>query len=210
MNTTDHVRIAQNMIKKKKTSTDVIYLVVSLRTGTARLMDIKGNDVTSYDDFIKKSKARLVAMFVIYLDTVLSHVIVTLHDMKYKKRIMVFDNVGGETPHVKFISNIIKKQMKRPDLVFENMSTCPVRRIDGFDCAYWTLAFFKYMIDHPTGSIAGFQRRFSKQMYDNNKYFEHDNRFLQIQMKKYKKYINKTLPKSNEIEKLFEKKLTLN
>jgi hypothetical protein len=70
---------------------------------------------------------------------------------------------------------------------------------DGFDCAYWTLAFFKYMMDHPTGLIAGFQQRFSKQMYDTN--FEHDNHFLQTQMKKYKKYIHKTLPNSNEIEK---------
>lgn len=209
MNTADHVRIAQNMIKKSKTSTDVIYLVVSLSSGNARLMDIKGNDVTSYDDFIKKTTARLVAMFVIYIDAVLSHVIVTLHDMRYKKRIMVFDNVGGKTPHVKFISNIIKKQMKRPDLVFENMSTCPVKRIDGLDCAYWTLAFFKYIMDHPTGSISGFQHRFSKHMYD-DKYFQHDNHFLQTQMKRYKKYIHKTLPNSNEIEKMFEKKLTLN
>ena len=208
MNSGDHVRIAQNMIKKSKTSTDVIYLVISPSTGKARLMDIKGNDVSSYDDFIKKSKARLVAMFVIYMDTVLSHVIVTLHDMRYKRRIMVFDNMGGQTPHVKLVSSIIKKQMKRPDIVFENMSTCPVKKIDGFDCAYWTLAFFKYMMDHPTGSIAGFQQRFSKQMYD--EYFEHDNRFLQTQMKKYKKHIHKTLPKSTEIEKMFEQKLTLN
>lgn len=209
MNTKDHVRIAQNMIKRSKTSTEVLYLVVSLSSGNARLMDIKGNDVTSYDDFIKKSKARLVAMFVVYIDTVLSHVIVTLHDMRYKKRIMVFDNVGGKTPHVSLVSNIIKKQMKRPDLVFENMSTCPVKKMNGFDCAYWTLAFFKYMMDHPTGSIAGFQQRFSKQMYD-DKYFEHDNRFLQTQMIKYKKYIHKTLPKLSEVEKMFEQKLTLN
>jgi len=46
-------------------------------------------------------------------------------------------------------------------------------------------------------------------MYD-DKYFEHDNHFLQTQMKKYKKYIHKTLPNSNEIKKMFEQKLTLN
>ena len=45
MNTEDHVRIAQNMIKKSKKSTDVIYLIISQMTGKARLMDIKGNDV---------------------------------------------------------------------------------------------------------------------------------------------------------------------
>jgi flavorubredoxin len=208
MNTEDHVRIAQNMIKKSKTSTDVIYLIISQTTGKARLMDIKGNDVSSYGDFIQKSKARLVAMFVIYIDVVLSHVIVTLHDMRYKKRIMVFDNMGGQTPHVKFISNFLKKQMKRPDLVFEDMSGCPVKKIDGFDCAYWTLAFFKYMMDHPTGTISGFQHRFSKQMYE--EYFEHNNRFLKAHMKKYKKHVHKTLPNSSELEKMFQEKLAVN
>lgn len=208
----DHVRIVQNMVKKSKTAIDVIYLLISPSAGKGRLMDTRGEDVASYEEFIKKSKARLVAMFVIYIDSVMSHIIVTLHDMRYKKRIMVFDNLGGETPYVKFVSRFIQKQMQRPNLVFDNMSTCPITKIHGLDCAYWTLAFFKYMIDHPTGTISGFQRTFSKQMYDtaithNNSF---NNSFLQKKMVTYKKHIHDRLASASAIAALFDRKLTLN
>lgn len=201
----NHVRIAQTMVKEAKTPTDVIYMLISASTGKGRLMDTKGNDVVSYGDFIKNSKARLVAMFVIYIDIVVSHVIVTLHDMRYKKRIMVFDNMGGATPYVKFVSTFLQKQMKRTDVYFENMSTCPVNRINGIDCAYWTLAFFKYMMDHPTGSIFGFQQRFSKKIYDAD--VIHTNELLQNKMKKFKQKIHRTKP--SDMSLLFEQKLTI-
>ena len=200
----DHVAIAETMVKSSKTPTDVLYLLISLGAGKGRLMDIKGNDVVSYGDFVRKSKARLIAMFVIYIDHV-SHVLVTLHDMKFKKRIMVFDNLG-ETPHVTFVSELLRKEMKRPDLFLENMSSCPVRKISGFDCAYWTLAFFKYMLDHPTGSITGFQQRFSRKLYNADTI--HTNHLLQTKMKTHKKHINRVEP--SNIEALFLKKLTLN
>ena len=62
------------------------------------------------------------------------------------------------------------------------------------------------MMDHPTGSISGFQRRFSKHVYDDT-HDAHTNHLLQDKMRTYKKYINRT--KLSELEALFDKKLTL-
>ena len=166
MKATDVARIAHAMARGARHATDVLYLRISIPTQRAQLTDAKGQIVV-YNDVIKRTRARLVAMFVIFSDDDGSHALITLQDMRYRKRVMIFDNIGGDTSDVQTVVNYLRRRLSRPDTVFETMSSCPVRRINanGYDCAYWTLAFLKYMMHHPTGSIAGFQQRFSRTMY---------------------------------------------
>ena len=191
--------VARKIQKRSRNKCILLFIIIDPETRSYDLVDKTATSVI-YNDVVKRAlntkKTRMVATFCSIEDY---HTSVVLHDLN-RNRLLVFDNLGEKSVLPRMALSIMKPD---PPPRIEDMSSCPLTKINDkrSHCAWWVLAFFEYILNHPWGSIKGFQKFITKGTLIENR--------AQVFIDKYKRK-QKVKNNVDNVTKKFAKAMRIN